>query len=239
MRAKSLTILLLVPDAAMDPEDDAELVSNGGGDGGFIGDDFSGEFPDEEEVAPLPPESIAASFEVDEESTPDLTEDDTGTDSHIIQGHVDAVVMVFQGHDDEGGGWEDDEDDERAPAPPEMMAASYEQSIGNTDQEMEKGPPNNTDAQIPAKHNAAVSFQGHDYDDRKLEDDEDDEEAPPPSEMTAASYELVGNIIEREKARNLPESIDDDASVENPTPPHSSNHTEWSYLNYISYSSEC
>jgi hypothetical protein len=201
----------------MDHKDNTKLDSNnGGGDGNFIGDDPSSKLPGhdvEEEGAPLPPETIAASFEFDEERKPQLTSD------NIIAAQIPGeqyAVASFQGHgDDEHGGLEDeDEDDEQAPPPPEMIAASYE-SIDYL--QKARNPSNNTHAQIPAGHNAAASFQGHGDDEQgEMENDQSDEDegqAPLPPEMIAALYEQTVEESQLEKARNLTSSIYDDMEL--------------------------
>jgi hypothetical protein len=201
----------------MNLKDDTELDSNnGGGDGDFIGNDPSSELPgdyvEEEEGAPLPPETIAASFEFDEERKPQLTSD------NIIAAQIPGdqyAVASFQGRgDDEQGGLEDeDEDEEQAPPPPEMIAASYE-SID--DLQKARNPSNDTHAQIPAGHNSVASFRGHGDDEQggmeNDQSDEDEEQAPLPPEMIAASYEQTVEESELEKARHLPSSIYDGCS---------------------------
>jgi hypothetical protein len=125
----------------MDPKEDSKLDSNGGSDGGFIGDDLSSELQDEDDGAPVLPETIAASFEF--ETKPQLAGDNIDAQ---IPGEQTAALS-FQGHGDEEGGLEDAEDDEQAPAPPEMIAASYE-SIDKSDWEKVWTPPKSIEDDI-------------------------------------------------------------------------------------------
>jgi hypothetical protein len=119
----------------MDTKEECEIDS--GGDGGLNGDDFSIELPNEEEGAPLQLETIAASFEVDEEMKPQLTGVHIGAQ---IPGEQNDVLL-FQWNGNEEEGWEDAEDDDEAPPPPEMIAASHEQLDGKFDGEKAKSPP--------------------------------------------------------------------------------------------------
>ena len=105
----------------MDPKKDYELDSNGGDDN--CNDFFLTELPDEENSAPLPPETIAASFEVEDEAKPNLTGGDTGTDEHMTREH--DVVASFPWNCEAGGGRKFAEDDETPPRPG-VIAASYE-----------------------------------------------------------------------------------------------------------------
>ena len=96
-------------------------IPTGGGDDDFIDDDPSSDLPgddddkEEEGAPPLPAETIAASFEFDEERKPQLTGDDNLAAPFPGQQYD---VASFQGHgDDEGGLEDDDEDDEQAPSP--------------------------------------------------------------------------------------------------------------------------
>jgi len=138
----------------------------------------------EDDYAPLPPEMIAASFDV--------------ADLELIEDSNDASVPPEQvAARCEGLGDEEEEQEETedayAPLPPETIAASFEV-------EKPEVIKDNDDASIPPEQIAAPF-----YEEEKQEEVEDDW-APAPPETIAASYEMDGDA--NQKGMNESEVID-------------------------------
>ena len=143
---------------------------------------------EEEDYAPLPPETIAASFEA---AKTDLIKDDD--DASVPP---EQIAVPFEGHGDEEGTRIDVEDD-YAPVPPEMLAASFEAVMPELiDDDYTLLPPDMV----------AASFEGHGDEEEKQEEVEDDW-APAPPEMVASSYE--GNDDTKQEAKKKSEVIED------------------------------
>ena len=189
----------------------------------------------EDDYAPLPPETIAASFEA---RKPELTEDNVG--ASILP---EQIAAPSEGHGDEEEILEEDADDS-APLPPETIAASFDdnddtsippgqiaapfEGHGNEEEtrledEDHNAPP--TTVMLGALFNeaampefididsaplppdmVAASFEGHSDEEEKHEEAEDDG-APAPPEMVALSYEV--NDDTKQEAKQNSEVIED------------------------------
>ncbi len=153
----------------------------------MICDEVSGgeeEKLEEEDYAPLPPETIAASFEV---AKPEVIEDND--DASIPP---EQIAAPFEGLVNEEEKQEEAKDD-YAPLPPEMIAASFEV-------EKPEVIKHNDDVLLPPEQ-IAVPF----YEEEKQEEVEGDW-APAPPETIAASFEMDGDA--NPKGMNEPEVID-------------------------------
>jgi hypothetical protein len=142
----------------------------------------------EDDYAPLPPETIAASFEAPK---PKLIEDNV--DASVPPEQIPASFERLADEEEK----EEEAEDDYAPLPPETIASSFEAP-------KPKLIEDNDDASVPPELIAAP-FEGHGNEEAKQEEAEDDYALLPP-EMIAALYELDHDA--NQKGPKKPEVIE-------------------------------
>jgi len=152
------------------------------------GDEEEKEEEAEDDYAPLPPETIAASFEA---AKPELIEDNE--DSSVPPEQIPAPCERLVDEEEK----EEEAEDDYAPLPPETIAASFEAAKPELIKDIDDTsvPP----GQIPAP------CEGHGDEEAKEEEAEDDY-APLPPEMIAVSYEMDHDA--NQKGPKKPEAIE-------------------------------
>ena len=142
----------------------------------------------EDDYAPLPPETIAASFEA---AKPELIEDKY--DASVPPEQIPAPCERLVNEEEK----EEEAEDDYASLPPETIASTFEAPKPELIED-------NDDASVPPEQIAAPC-EGHGDEEAKEEETEDDY-APLPPEMIAVSYEMDHDA--NQKGPKKPEAIE-------------------------------